>query len=109
MLYHLISRSEFEGHPSDEPYIPASLAHEGFIHLSATAEQVTWVANAFYRATPDLVALVLDETLLDAPVQWDATPDGRFPHLYGPLERAAIVDIVPLQRLADGNYRFIAP
>lgn len=109
MLYHLISRSEFAAHPNDEPYTPASLAHEGFIHLSATSEQVTWVANAFYRAIPDLVALVLDEALLDAPVQWDATPDGRFPHLYGPLTRAAIVDRVPLQRLPNGDYRFVAP
>jgi uncharacterized protein (DUF952 family) len=31
-------------------------------------------------------------------VQWDETPDGCFPHLYGPLNRDAIVDIVPVTR-----------
>jgi uncharacterized protein (DUF952 family) len=46
----------------------------------------------------DLVVLLIDETRLDAPVQWDETPDGRFPHLYGPLNRDAIVDMMPVIR-----------
>ena len=51
MLYHLISQFYFEDQPADEPYVAASLFDEGFIHLSATAEQVTWVANAFTRVS----------------------------------------------------------
>ncbi len=83
MLYHLMSQSEFDHQPADEPLIEPSLADEGFIHLSATAEQVTWVANRLYRDVVDLVVLVLDEDLLTAPVRYDPTPDGVFPHLYG--------------------------
>lgn len=98
MLYHLVSQFIFAGQPADETYAPASLFEEGFIHLSATPEQVTWVANRFYADIPDLVALVIDEARLDAPLQWDETPDGRFPHLYGALNRDAIVDIVPIKR-----------
>lgn len=104
MLYHLVSQFYFQGQPADEPYAPASLFEEGFIHLSATPEQVTWVANAFYAHVLDLVALVIDEALLAAPVQWDETPDGRFPHLYGPLNRAAVVAILALNRDAQGRY-----
>ncbi len=106
MLYHLVSQFHFQGQPADEPYAPASLFEEGFIHLSATPDQVTWVANAFYADIVDLVALAIDEALLGAPVQWDETPDGRFPHLYGPLDREAIMDIVALARDDDGNYLF---
>ncbi len=98
MLYHLISQFAFERQPADEPYAPASLSEEGFIHLSATPAQITWVANRFYADVPDLVALVIDEERLAAPLRWDETPDGRFPHLYGPLNREAIVDIVPVTR-----------
>jgi uncharacterized protein (DUF952 family) len=97
MLYHLVSQRYFQGQPADEPYAPASLFEEGFIHLSATPEQVAWVANRFYADVLDLVVLQIDETRLHAPVQWDQTPDGRFPHLYGPLNRDAIVDIVPVK------------
>ncbi len=106
MLYHLVSQFYFEGQPADEPYAPASLFEEGFIHLSATPAQVTWVANAFYVDVSDLVALVIDEALLASPVQWDETPDGRFPHLYGPLDREAIVDILALGRTTNGSYVF---
>jgi uncharacterized protein (DUF952 family) len=98
MLYHLVSQYYLDGQPADEPYAPASLFEEGFIHLSATPEQVTWVASHFYAGVGDLVVLLIDETQLDAPVQWDETPDGPFPHLYGPLNREAIVDIVPVTR-----------
>ena len=83
-----MSQSEFDHQPADEPLIEPSLADEGFIHLSATAEQVTWVANRLYRDVVDLVVLVLDEHLLTATVRYDPTPDGVFPHLYGPLDRS---------------------
>jgi len=106
MLYHLVSQFYFEGQPAGEPYVPASLFEEGFIHLSATPAQVTWVANTFYAAVLDLVVLVIDEALLTASVQWDETPDGRFPHLYGPLDREAVVDILALARDDSGNYLF---
>lgn len=106
MLYHLISQYTYDGQPADEPYAPASLFEEGFIHLSATPAQVAWVANRFYADVPDLIALVIDETRLAAPVQWDVTPDGRFPHLYGPLNREAIVDIIGLSRADNGAFLF---
>lgn len=109
MLYHLISRTELDRQPGGEPVIEPSLAGEGFIHLSATIEQVTWVANRFYRDVPDLVALVVDERLLSAAVHYDPTPDGVFPHLYGPLDREAIIEVEPLRRGDQGDWSLIEP
>lgn len=109
MLYHLLSAADFAIYPADQPYTPPSLAGEGFIHLSATPEQVGWVANAFYRAVLDLAVLVIDEAGLAAPLRWDDTPDGRFPHLYGPLNRAAIRAQYPLTRNAAGDYLAVWP
>jgi uncharacterized protein (DUF952 family) len=101
-----MSQSEFDRQPAGEPLIEPSLAGEGFIHLSATAEQVTWVANRFYRDVADLVALVMDEHRLTAEVRYEPTPDGLFPHLYGPLDRAAIARIESLRRDAQFNWTF---
>ena len=96
MLYHLISRSDFDSQPADEPYFAASLVNEGFIHLSATPAQVAWVAANLYPDVPDLAVLVIDESLLSAPLRFDETSDGVFPHLYGTLDRDAIVAIEPV-------------
>ena len=74
MLYHLISRSDFDSQPADEPYFAASLVNEGFIHLSATPAQVAWVAANLYPDVPDLAVLVIDESLLSAPLRFDETP-----------------------------------
>lgn len=108
MLYHLVSQSQFESLPATEPYVAASLAVEGFIHLSATPEQVAWVANAFYGNVEDLAALVIDEALAASPIKFDSTPDGVFPHLYGPLNRQAIVAVRRLSKEATGRYVFRA-
>lgn len=99
MLYHLISRSQFDSQPADEPYFAASLVDEGFIHLSATPAQVAWVARNLYPNVPDLAVLVIDESLLTAPVRYDETPDGVFPHLYGALDRDAIIAIEPVSAI----------
>ena len=68
---------------------------------------MTWVANRLYGDVVDLVVLVLDEDLLTATVRYDPTPDGVFPHLYGPLDREAIVDIEPLRRGDHDQWFFI--
>lgn len=106
MLYHLVSQRGFQSQPPDQPYEADSLASQGFIHLTAEPAAVSWVANAFYRDVPDLVALCVDEDRLSSPLRYDETPDGVFPHLYGPLNRDAIVDIRPLTRDDRGQYEF---
>lgn len=72
------------------------------------------VAHAFYAGQTDLVLLVLDPALLAAPLRFEppvhpsaiGSSDGiaqeqLFPHLYGPLNGSAILDIVDVARF-DG-------
>jgi uncharacterized protein (DUF952 family)/predicted cupin superfamily sugar epimerase len=88
-------------------YRAPSLASEGFIHLSQ-AHQVLPVARAFYAGQPDLLLLLVDPSVLSAPLRYEAPQgaapgidaDDRFPHLYGPIDLAAIVDVMPLQRFS---------
>lgn len=77
-----------------------SLAEVGFVHLS-TAEQWPGVLHRFY---PDheggLLLLTIDPALLTAPLRWevgDPTTGEEFPHLYGPLDVAAVIAATPLR------------
>ena len=117
MIYHITTVSAWCDAFQQGEYIAPSLAVEGFIHLS-TAAQVMRVANAFYRTVPDLVILCVDETRLTSRLVWEApvhpTPEFAdksinkelFPHSYGAINLAAIVNTVPFAMNEDG---FVLP
>lgn len=74
-----------------------TLADEGFIHCSHAA-QLPGVFNAFYADAPGpLVLLRIDPALLGVEVREEepAPGAGLFPHVYGPIPVAAVVDARP--------------
>ena len=80
-----------------------SLADEGFIHASR-ADQWAGVRETFYAdVTEPLVLLVIDRALLAAEVRDEAVPDSdeTFPHVYGPIEVAAVVEVRALDPMGD--------
>jgi glutathione S-transferase len=82
-----------------------SLEDEGFIHLSY-ANQVARVANAIYRGVPGLVLLVVDLERVTAPVREENLDGGdeRFPHMYGPLNLDAVIEVLPFEPATDGTF-----
>ncbi len=104
-IYHLIARSVWEQTPAGA-YRADSLSAEGFIHCS-NAQQVAPVANLFYNDIPDLLVLCIDVARLESP--WKEEPAGAewFPHVYGPINRDAIVEVQPLLRGPDGRWTFV--
>lgn len=106
-IYHLVVPADWDA-GATEPYRAASLATEGFIHCSYR-QQVGWAANRFYAAVPELLVLEIDPTRLSSPVRDEDAGWGElFPHIYGPLDRAAVVAVQRLQRGADGKWMFPA-
>jgi uncharacterized protein (DUF952 family) len=87
--------------------VSPSLAEEGFIHCS-TAEQVEATANRIFRGRGDLLVLVVDADRLTAPLKWErATDVGEdFPHVYGPIDVAAVVDVVAMP---EGDEGYVLP
>lgn len=84
---------------------PPSLAVEGFIHASEDEAQVVGVANRLYAKSGDLAALVIDEGRVRAEIKREAASNGeRYPHIYGPLERSAVVDVRRLRRGGDNRF-----
>jgi uncharacterized protein (DUF952 family) len=76
-----------------------TLAEEGYIHASR-ADQVDGVFSRFYAdSTEPLVLLSIDTDLLGVPVvEEPPAPDvaETFPHIYGAIPVAAVVDVRPL-------------
>lgn len=105
VIYHMLPATDWAATSADAPYRAASLEREGFIHCSGDHARLLAVANSFYRHQPgDWLVLVIDEAAVDAPVRWDAVGDTQFPHIYGQLNRSAVVEIVPFPRSSDGAF-----
>ncbi len=114
-IYHLAPTDRWRDWPADRPYLPAEYTADGFVHCTAGDELMLSVANRFYRAAPgEFVLLVIDPTRLSAPLRWEAPvpPNGGagadlaplFPHIYGPIDRAAIVEVRAARRAPDGEF-----
>lgn len=105
-IFHLVPAGAWER--AAEPYAPASLEEEGFIHFSSGA-QVPQTAATRFAGRSDLLLVEVDPSRLEDPVRWedgDGTGE-RFPHLYGPLPERAVVDVRPY--VADQAGRFPDP
>jgi len=107
-IYHLVAPLVWDAVETG-PYRPASVDAEGFIHCS-NEDQVARVANHFYADQPELLVLCIDPARLVDPVRDEEADTGeRFPHIYGPIPRQAIVDVRRLKRDPDGLWLFPHP
>ena len=107
-IYHLVPASTWNAIAAG-PYRAASLATEGFIHCS-NLDQVARVANLFYADQAEMVVLSIDAGRLIGALRDEPAATGElFPHIYGPIEREAIVTVRPLERDPDGRWVFHDP
>lgn len=114
-IYHIATVADWERARRDGAYTTSTrgrtLEQEGFIHAS-TAGQTAATANRFYGGIGEpLVVLVIDADRLAAPLAYDEVPGSpeRFPHIYGPLNLDAVVDVLPLDPGPDGTFAFEPP
>lgn len=117
MIVHLITRAEWVTAQAAGGIIAESLSIEGFVHCSAP-HQSLHTATRFFPARDDLLALLVDESLLGADLRWEppAHPDGSptrageefFPHLYASLPITAVMDAISLQWTGT-TYAAVAP
>ncbi len=107
IIYHLVPVDYWEAQSIERPYTPADYEREGFIHCTRGEEQLTIVANRYYRHDPRAwLVLVLDEQAITAEVKYELSQDEKlYPHIYGPLNREAIREVRHMPRDADGTFR----
>ncbi len=104
IIYHLITENDWETAQSAGQFRPSSLADEGFVHCSQNEAQMLRVARRLYPGRSDLLALEIDTEHLRYPVVSEPSRSGEiYPHIYGPLDTAAVVQVWRLAPDGEGN------
>ncbi|RSS72856.1 DUF952 domain-containing protein [Streptomyces sp. WAC06614] len=108
MIFHIVALADWSARP-DLPYAPASLEAEGFVHCSADRPTALEIADRYYRGTPGtLLAVELDERALTSEVSREGASGARYPHVHGPLDRAAVIRLWEVVR-EPGRPAVLAP
>ena len=111
-ILHLASNDSWLAAVKLGVYHADSLSTEGFIHCSKPS-QIVDVANTFYHGQNGLVLLVIDPARLEVECKWEppAEPEPTharagdlFPHIYGPLNLDAVMEVIPFEPAADGTF-----
>ncbi len=111
VVFHIISREGWVEAQERGRYAPDSYAAEGFIHLSKRA-QILRPANLLYAGRSDLLLLKISVSALRADLVYEPGSYGEaehFPHLYGPLNLDAILQVIDFPCEADGSFALPPP
>src|SRR5919198_784387 len=107
-IYHLLPHADWRKVPPDGAYAPESLDREGFVHFSGDEATLLAIANTSYHDVAEPMAvLIVNPDRLSAKVRWEppsGPEDQLFPHVYGPIERSAVLAVRYVRRNADGRY-----
>jgi glutathione S-transferase len=84
-----------------------TLEEVGFIHCSQ-GNQVEPVANAVYQGAEDLVLLSIDPDRVRSEIRYEKVHgwEDPFPHIHGPLNADAVVEVNPFRPGPKGRFAF---
>lgn len=108
LILHITTYKAWVNAVEKGTYKPDSLQREGFIHCS-TRKQVVGVANSAFHGEHGLVLLCIDSDLVEPKIVYEDCYDTgqKFPHIYGPLDIEAVVQVLPF--IPDGDGKFSLP
>ena len=109
IIYHLTTPREWEAPQAAGEYEAPSLAEEGFIHCSADEAQTLRVAGRLYAGRDGLIVLDVDTDRLAPEVKHEPSRSGEiYPHIYGRINRDAVLRVRSLELDGDGRHRLEA-
>ena len=95
-IYHITTLAAWKAQLASDHYTTESLKEEGFIHCS-TKEQVKATLERYYSNQKDLLLLHINSLGLLAELKFELATNGEwFPHVFGKLNKSAIVEIEKL-------------
>lgn len=93
IIFHITDKNWWKTFEGLDYYESPTLSEEKFIHLS-TESQVSGVLERYYQGKTDLLKLYIDSEKLISELKFEkATNDEFFPHLFGKLNKSAIIKI----------------
>ena len=107
--YHLALVEEWTADPESATYAPSAFVGEGFIHCTDGEDELMAVGNRYYKDDRrEFVALEIDLSRVGASVRYE-DPRQVYPHIYGELERGAVVAEHRVERSSDGAFMRLEP
>jgi uncharacterized protein (DUF952 family) len=107
--YHLVPADVWAGAVDTEPYTAESLATEGFIHCTDGVGPLAVTFDRHYAAGQrSFLALTIDLDALTVPWRHDV-PGTPYPHIYGPVDRVAIIGVEHVRRGREGEFSGLDP
>jgi uncharacterized protein (DUF952 family) len=112
MILHITTHKDWDKAMLEGEYTAPSLISEGFIHCS-TPKQTVDTANIFFKGQNGLVLLCIDESKLKSGFKYENPTGGGhhdpsvgnlFPHIYGPINIAAVIKVVNFPANENGSF-----
>jgi len=107
ITFHLVPKSYFDSLDPHKDYLPPDFSRDGFIHCTDGADEMARTANRYYRSNPEpFYYLYIDMASIRAPLRYEDSAR-IYPHIYGSLNRDAMIAIRNARR--DANGKFLMP
>jgi len=91
-IYHVVLPDYWKQFKGKDTFTPPTFQEEGFIHC-CTKEQIEYVLTTYFVGVEEIVLLKLATDLLTAKVLIEPANGQEFPHIYGPINRKAIIGV----------------
>lgn len=105
VILHIAERETWEKAKLEGLYRGDTLDSKGFIHCS-TSKQVVKVANDLFRAQKGLVLLCIVTSKVRSKIRYEyAGSEELYPHIYGPLNIDAVIQVAVFEPAKDGRFR----
>ena len=93
-VFHLATPAEWAAAQARSSVEPDSLASEGFVHCSTTAQLAATIERHF-PGVAELALLQIDVERMGESVVWEEGRPGEvFPHVYRAIELSEVLDVV---------------
>lgn len=92
IIYHVVLPDYWQKFSEKEVFTPPTFEEEGFIHC-CTKAQINYVLTTYFKGITEILLLKIDTTLLTSELKVEPANDQYFPHIYGPINKTAIIDI----------------
>lgn len=104
LTFHLVPQTYFDALDPSIDYTPEPFAREGFIHCTDGADEMARIANQFYKSNREShYYLYIDKARVRAPIRYEDA-EQKYPHIYGALNRDAILTVRVARRESDGTF-----
>ena len=92
IIYHVVTPDYWRQFSGKATYTAPTFAEEGFIHC-CTKAQINYVLTTYFVGIKEILLLKIDTHLLEAALKIEPANGQQFPHIYGAINKSAIINI----------------